>query len=514
MFAENGGASMTGGVFLYGFGVLYVVLDLLAAAIIPVISERPWLRNKFMASAMVTWPLGLFALTATVYARSLIGMFAAFVLLAYPMSILCMYVLHIEMPMWWGDETNKASSLNGFAVGGGAVFWTLFLGEMTNAIGKENVTTTLAVTTIVSGVPPLLVLLFYFPPAPDLAVQDKKASQHENIADSGSSKPKKGWLMLLLTDFRVQLYCYVMMAFQFAGFAMKMLLSTIFEEALMLSYIDATRLAAVCLFMYLPGRGLAPLYCSKDRVFTVYLVVLLFEAAAYALTPWAISLGTSGNQSLALGVYTTLRLVSGGGFAVLLGNIGVMAVRVFDMDEFHAVITAFSATEWLAGVGPSVAWVFHVKAREESHSVEDEAHSFDHFFYLCAGVAVSAAICVGCLQRAAGPISKRQSSMVTNCESAELTDKSSGNAVLAIAKNEDTADRVMNLPLTISTRVNALLLDCGLAAQSRDENIISRGRRLAANLDLEFVSVLGLLEKAEILMYGSSITAPSAEADN
>lgn len=181
----------------------------------------------------------------------------------------------------------------------------------------------------------------------------------------------------------------------------------------MLSYIDACRLAAVCLFMYLPGRGLAPLYCSKDRVFTVYLVVLLFEAGAYALTPWAISLGTSGNRNLALGVYTTLRLISGGGFAVLLGNIGVMAVRIFDLDEMHAAITAFSATEWVAGIGPSVAWVIHVKARENSHSHEDEVHSFDHFFYLSAGVAVSAALCVACLQYKTGPLTKDQVSLPT-----------------------------------------------------------------------------------------------------
>lgn len=125
----------------------------------------------------------------------------------------------------------------------------------------------------------------------------------------------------MISERRPKMFSYVVTAFVFCGMSMKLLLSTLFEEALQLSYIDSTRLAAVCLLMYLPGLGLTPLYCSKQRVFIVYLVILIFEAFAYALTPWAISLGTSGSKQLALGVYTTLRLISGGGFAVLLGNV-------------------------------------------------------------------------------------------------------------------------------------------------------------------------------------------------
>jgi len=194
------------------------------------------------------------------------------------------------------------------------------------------------------------------------------------------------------------MFTYIIIAFVFAGISMKMLLSTLFKSALQLSYVDATRLAAACLLMYLPGRGLSPLFCSKDHVFTLFTVILIFEAFAYAATPWAISLGTKGNKELALGVYTSLRLISGGGFAVLLGNIGVLVVRVFKENEIHHAIAAMSAFEWVAGVGPSVAWTIHVEARKTSHTVEEETGSFDGFFYLCAGIALSAALCTALLK--------------------------------------------------------------------------------------------------------------------
>lgn len=315
------------------------------------------------------------------------------------MATLIMYVLHVEMPLWYGDEITKGSSFAGFATGCGGVFWTFFLGETTNALGAENIAFVIFIASIVSGVPLLLVLFFCNPAALEIPGQKKKAPTSGETDAERSVKSKKSWWKLFVADRRVKLYCFILCCFLFAGLSMKMLLSTVFEEALMLSYVDATRLAAVCLLMYLPGRGLAPLYCSKDRVFTIFWVILIFEAAAYALTPFAISLGIDGSKELALGVYTTLRLISGGGFAVLLGNIGVLAVRVFDLDEIHDVMAAFSATEWVAGIGPSVAWLIHVQAREESHTIEDETQSFNAFFYLCAGVAVSAAIGVGLLQR-------------------------------------------------------------------------------------------------------------------
>lgn len=77
----------------------------------------------------------------------------------------------------------------------------------------------------------------------------------------------------------------------------------------------------------------------------------------------------------------------------------MLVVRVFKMDEIHHSIACLSATEWVAGVGPSIAWTMHVEARRKSHSAEEETHSFDGFFYLCAAIALSAAVCVGFLQR-------------------------------------------------------------------------------------------------------------------
>lgn len=94
------------------------------------------------------------------------------------------------------------------------------------------------------------------------------------------------------------------------------------------------------------------------------------------------------------------------------------------------------------------------------------------------------------------------SSVVVNVKPSECTDevRRDGESLEA-AKNRDA--QLMNGRMTLSVRVNALLLDIGLATQSTDENLVSRGRRLASDLGLPFESVLAVVENAELLLYGS-----------
>lgn len=412
---DESGDSYIGGVFLYGFAINYLSADLMALVILDLLKRRPPLRSIILNTGIASAPLALGFLAFMVHLRSFVGLLVAFLVMAYPMAVIVMYLLHAEMPLWYyGDEMPKAASYAGFTVGGGALFWTFLMGEMTNALGKENVVFVILAAAVITGVPLLLILVFCNPaflvpkvlkerepsstsPSKDEVVKFEEESAACTTAESATSK--EAWWKFLIRDRRAKLYSYVTTAFLFCGHAMKLLLSTLFEETLELSYVDATRLAAVCLLMYLPGRGLTPLYCSQNRVFKVFLVVLIFEAAAYALTPWAISLSITGSKQLSLGCYTTLRLISGGGFAMLLGNVGVLVVRVFSMDEIHKAVACFIAIEWIAGIGPSVAWIIHVEARRKSHGTREEARSFDGFFYLCAAIAVSAVVGVVALRR-------------------------------------------------------------------------------------------------------------------
>lgn len=398
VFDKNGGESYTGGIFLYGFGVLFIGISTGGVAVIDLLNHRPWLRKPILISGMIAQPASLAFLAFMVHIHSLLGLLFAFLIYSYPMIVCMQYFVHVEMPIWYGEEITKGSALCGFATGIGAVFYTVSMGEMIDYLGSENVVAVILIVALVSGVPCILVLIFCNPANLDIGGQKKEAPQPGEIDVAESVHPKKSWVGFFCSDPRPKMFTYIIIAFVFAGISMKMLLSTLFKSALQLSYVDATRLAAACLLMYLPGRGLSPLFCSKDHVFTLFTVILIFEAFAYAATPWAISLGTKGNKELALGVYTSLRLISGGGFAVLLGNIGVLVVRVFKENEIHHAIAAMSAFEWVAGVGPSVAWTIHVEARKTSHTVEEETGSFDGFFYLCAGIALSAALCTALLK--------------------------------------------------------------------------------------------------------------------
>lgn len=122
--------------------------------------------------------------------------------------------------------------------------------------------------------------------------------------------------------------------------------------------------------------------------------------------------------------------------------------------------------------------------------------------------------------------SKRQpiSSAVVNVDPTECSDDCTGAAMkrsdglralqtkdqLALAKKEQSPHQMINMSGTLSSRVNDLLFDCGLPAQSSDDNIVSRGRRLASELGLPFASVLGVVDKAELLVYGSLTSVTTA----
>lgn len=418
-FAEgsvDGSDSIAGGIFLYGFAILFIGFDLTAVGWCIVLPGRPQLRRWVLNAAAVLWPAGVGLLAVAVHVASFPLFLFAFAFMSVPMGAICKYMMHVEVPLVWGDEITKGHAIVGLAIGSGALFWTLVLGELTHVLGAEHVATVIAAAAVISAIVHSAVLLRCSPGASlDYTTVDHNEnaktasggkgatahgsprvtascgqtgdSLHRRLSSSSAGQGSRRF-GVLLRDWRVHVYTYSMNAFIFCGISMKMLLSTIFEEALGMSYVQATRLSAVCLLAYVPGRGLSPLLASKDRVFTLFLAVLAMEVLAYALTPWAVSQGGEEADTTGLAVYVMLRLVSGGGFAMMSGNVGVLAVRVFGAAEVPNVVAYWSIFEWLAGIGPGIAWVVHI----ESQAAGAGRGSFNAFFWLCACLAASSAI--------------------------------------------------------------------------------------------------------------------------
>ena len=151
---------------------------------------------------------------------------------------------------------------------------------------------------------------------------------------------------------------------------MKMLLSTVFEQALDMSHLESTFYSAFCMCFYWACRTLSPLLSSAgDGVFGLYFWVLLVECAAYALTPLAIMSGKSW-------VFTVFRILSGGAFATLNANVTPLIAKMFGLRDLHVVIAVCSWFEPLAAFGAVVAWVMHIDNDAAGGSTEESYNQF------------------------------------------------------------------------------------------------------------------------------------------
>lgn len=384
---EGSADGIEGGLFLYGFAILFFGLDLLGSLCVVLFEGRPILRRYVIDGTVLLFPVSLACLTLSVHLHSVPLLLGSFGVMSVPMATVGQYLLHADMPRFWRGRTNVGSAICGFSIGVGGFSWMLCLGELINVLGHDKITTVLAVCTGASAVLCALVVLLYKPgainPPSKGSTAGSTSSAHRSFGE-------------LFRDWRLHVFIFAINGFIFCGMSMKMLLSTLFEKVLNLEFVDATRMSAFCLFAYIPGRGLAPLFASQDRVFTLFIVVVGLECAAYALTPWAVSLATnSGTKAVAMIVYTALRLVSGGGFAVLLGNLSVLGVRIFGPDDFSLVVMYWGLSEWIVGAGPSIAWFLHVQAIENEHV--DPQKSFNRFFFLCSALAACVTVCVALL---------------------------------------------------------------------------------------------------------------------
>ncbi|CAE8618871.1 unnamed protein product [Polarella glacialis] len=207
----DGDNGLVDGIFLYGFAILFAGSDWVGCAACLCLPKRRWLRHVLLNSAVAMWPLTIGCLALSVHLSSIPMFFASFVVMSVPLGIIGTYVLHAEMPAAWGQQITKGSAMAGVASGVGALLWTLFLGEVTNALGSESIAEVIGIAACVSAVPMIAVLGCCSPGRARPAL----------LGSSEASEQPGRPLRALILDWRVHVWCCVVNAFVFCGISME-----------------------------------------------------------------------------------------------------------------------------------------------------------------------------------------------------------------------------------------------------------------------------------------------------
>lgn len=395
-------SNLMGGVFFFGFAVMTVCYNVTAVyACFFSVHLSLKQRQRFVVSGLMAWPLGLAALAVSVQFKLLpLLLLVAFPLMGFAIGVEVAYLHLVEVAAWWGERVNIGHAFSGTASAVGACTWTLVGGELIEQLGTVSGVWILVATHAAATAVGLILVN----PAAHLKAGEESESEKQSALSLGE----------LALEWRTYVFTYVMVAFFFAGISMKTLLSVLFEELFDMSYIDSVRYSGACLALYIVARAVSPLISAGDKVFAVFLAVLLAETAAYALTPWAVKLPQYGKL-----MYTGFRLIGGAGFAILLSTTSVLLVRIFGSRNVPRLSGVFLALEWIPGLGPSLAFILHVEAVDSGLT---RADSWNAFFYFNACIVATAAIGV-CLLRcfqSSSPRSRAMSSQNLQVDSGVL----------------------------------------------------------------------------------------------
>jgi hypothetical protein len=376
--------TVMGGVFLYGSSLMFLVLDLVGGALPLFMPSRPHLYRRLAAAGLLAWGAGLWVQALAVWQRWLPLFFFSFVLLGVGMGIFGLFFLHFELTVRWAHDVARLHAGAGFAIGCGAIVHTLAFGLLTEYAGVARAL--LGVAAVHSAA-----LCYcwaagfrwvsFFGKGADRAAMDAAvaATRRRQRAAGGGGAPTP--VRELLRSWRLHLLVAMFVSMMFCGMAMKMLLSTLFEQALRKTHVESTLFSAFCLCFYWACRTVTPLLGAGDRVFVLFGAVLALEALAYGLTPLAIAAESTW-------VFTVFRVLSGGGFATLTANITPLTMHMFGMRDLHVAISLTSLFEPVGGIGATVAWIIHVRDKHKG------AGSYDLFMFVCSAIAGVAALFV------------------------------------------------------------------------------------------------------------------------
>jgi len=381
-----GAHDLKGGVLFHGFAILMVVQALTCAVVIFIVDPMSMSRKRaFVHAAYAGWPVGLAFLALGVQLRSVwVMLLLGFPLMGIAIGVQVGYVHMVLTTVMWGPKITIGSAFTGGSSAFGALAWNFVFGETANLLGFDCVNVTFWIFLGVHALGICFGLLFldpmrhYEPPSYVDVIGSASVSdaQMDKSTSDGVARPLTG--AELARDWRVYVFVFVVEAFFFTGLTMKTLMSELFEKILQLEYIHAIRYSGSCLAAYAVCRFVSPLLAFGDYVFLIFVVVLTVEGFAYVLTPLAIDLEEGSGV-----LYTSFRVVGGMGFAILKSNTQVLLVRCFGRQNSAKISGIFLLTEMVIGLGPSIAFTFHVQQVKDGTSSE---RSYDYVFYFCTAV--------------------------------------------------------------------------------------------------------------------------------
>eukprot|EP00930_Biecheleria_cincta_P077045 TRINITY_DN64287_c0_g1_i1.p1 TRINITY_DN64287_c0_g1~~TRINITY_DN64287_c0_g1_i1.p1 ORF type:complete len:473 (-),score=71.83 TRINITY_DN64287_c0_g1_i1:294-1691(-) len=389
-FKQAHNADLEKGLMFYGFAVLMAVQSITSGFAIFVLHHWSAKRQRvFVTCAHLAWPAGFACLALSVQLNS-VALFlgGAFPLLGISIGVQVGYVHLVLTAEMWGRRVNKGHALTGGFSALGALTWNFVFGETINALGFDQVVTALWIFCAIHGSGIIAGVVFL---SPMTYYRSRRASEQ---AGSDSDLVKAMTMTELSRDWRVYVFTFVVESLFLAGLTMKTLMSELFEKILQMDYIRSVRYSGACLVAYAVARFVSPLFAAGDHVFRLFMLVLAFEGTAYAFTPAAVNLEDGADTVL----YTVFRVLGGLGFAILKSNSGVLSVRVFGPENVARISGIFLATEVFVGLGPSLAFSWHLA---EMRAGELSRNSYNGMFYFCAVLVLLSAVGTFALQRAA-----------------------------------------------------------------------------------------------------------------
>jgi hypothetical protein len=134
------GNSIRGGAFLFGSSIMFLGLDVAGSILLAVMTTRRHLYKELVAASLIAWVLGLLLQALALANRWIVLFLLSFTLLGFSMGTFGIYFLHYELSKWWAHNIPHAHAIAGFIVGFAAISHTLIFGVLTEF---TNATTTL-----------------------------------------------------------------------------------------------------------------------------------------------------------------------------------------------------------------------------------------------------------------------------------------------------------------------------------------------------------------------------------
>lgn len=236
--------------FLTRCAVLSVAVNVVSGLCVFFLPLAPMGYRRAAAIGMVTWLAGVLLLAWAVWQVVIWAFVAAFIPLGVGMGIFNLF-LHVELTQLYPEEVGKAHAWGGFFIGFGAIVHAIIFGVLSDFFDVQR--TLLGVCVLHVAVMGAAwhvgwsQLSFYTTSRQTTAAATSEAEQGDRnseasvaaqqvaqaeaaVAAETAEKEKPTPALRLLMTWRMLGVLLLFFGFMFCGMAMKMLLSTVFEQ--------------------------------------------------------------------------------------------------------------------------------------------------------------------------------------------------------------------------------------------------------------------------------------------